>query len=340
MADLGQKTTSGELAWDKYVFKNKNWRDLNLVLEKDTDLLKKSGVKLEKILGLGKGSGIKLKSHIAVNISNKKYAHVTANRKDGYIPISSIRKPTNFAPTGYETEVVNLINKHIAQNNNIPIDIKIKGDSKVYKGISGAIQVDTSIKRKGGVSADPKADIILYVDKKDLLSNKNIFISHKKEGGPEAFQQYGGLTEKAGREIYNHPETKKFLKAVAANIDPKEGLKNPMFMKVKDSSLKNMSIYGPDYGGKFGLQHTQIIGQGLPKLIPTKKENTYELDFTSHMSISGDLSHFTAGYTPVFGATFRAGRGFDFQGKRYDGARVGIYPIKLIETRGGVTEVK
>lgn len=340
MADLGQRTTSGELAWDKYVYKNKTWKELKLEIEKDTELSKRSGIKLAKIINLKKGDKIALKSNIATVISGKKYASATVNRKDGLIPINAIRKPTNFAPTGYEAEVVSLINKHIAQNNNIPIDIKIKGDNKIYKGISGAIQVDSKIKREGGVSADPKADIILYVDKGDLFSTKNIFISHKKEGGPEAFQQYGGLTEKAGEDIYNHPETKKFLKAVAKNIDPKEGLKNPMFMKVKDNRLKNMSIYGPEYGSKFGLQHTQLIGQGLPKLTPTRKENTYELDFSSHMSISGDLSHFGGGYTPVFGATFRAGRGFDLDGKRYDGARVGIYPIKLIETRGGVTEVK
>lgn len=340
MADLGQRTTSGELAWDKYVYKNKNWKDLNLVLEKDTELGKKVGTKLTKVADVSKGTSIKLKSNITSSIAGKKYASVTINRKDGFIPISTIRKPTNFAPTGYEAEVVSLINKHIAQNNNIPIDIKIKGDTKIYKGISGAIQVDTNIKRQGGVSADPKADIILYINKKDILSSKNIFISHKKEGGPEAFQQYGGLTEKAGSDIYGHPETKKFLKAVAKNIDPKEGLKNPMFMKVKDNTLKNMSIYGPDYGSAYGLQHVQLIGQGLPKLTPTKKENVYELDFSSHMSISGDLSHFGGGYTPVFGATFRAGRGFEIDGKRYDGARVGIYPSKLIETRGGVTEVK
>jgi hypothetical protein len=340
MADLGGRTTSGELAWDKYVHKNKKWKELKLEVERDGELLKKTGSKLERIISVSKGTTIQLKSNLASNLMGKKYATVVINRKEGLILISSIRKPTNFAPTGYETEVVNLINKHIAQNNNIPIDIMIKGTNKTYKGISGAIQVDTQIKRQGGVSADPKADIILYVDKKNILSPNNIFISHKKEGGPEAFQQYGGLTEKAGEEIYNHPETKKFLKAVAKNIDPEKGLRNPMFMKVKDNKLKNMSIYGPEFTGKYGLQHVQLIGQGLPKLTPTKKENVYVLDFTSHMSISGNLSHFGGGYTPVFGATFRAGRGFELDGKRYDGARVGIYPIKLIETRGGVTEVK
>jgi hypothetical protein len=340
MASLGDRTTSGELAWDKYVKKNKDWKTLELVAEKDTSVFKKKGAGVEELIAIGKGTPIKLKSQLLVVISGKKYAQAIASKKDGYIPVTSIRKPTNFAPTGYEVEVVNMINKVIAQNGKVPIDIKIKGLNKVFKGISGAIQVDSNIKRAAGVSADPKADIILYVTKSVLDSPNNIYISHKKEGGPEAFQQYGGLTKTAGEAIYSHAETRKFLKAVAANIDPKEGLKNPMFMKVKDGNLKNMSIYGPDYGGKYGLQHVQLIGQGLPKLTPTKKENVWELDFSSHMSVSGNLTHFTGGYTPVFGATFRAGRGFELDGKRYDGARVGIYPIKLIETRGGVTEVK
>ncbi len=342
MASLGTKTTSGELAWDKYVLRNKNWKELALVTEVVTALLKKSGRTVEEVVDLPKGQPIKLKSEKTQIVGTKKYATVTVtvkNKKlDGLLPITAIRKPTASSPTAYEVEVVNAINKVIASNGNAPIDVKIKGSAKVYKGIAGAIQVDTSIKRLGGVTSDPKADIILYVDKKQLLSPKNIYISHKKEGGPEAFQQYGGLSEKSGDIIYNHPETKKFLKAVAKNVG-KNGLKNPMFMKVKDNSLKNMAIYGPDYGKGFSLQHTQIIGQGLPKLTIDSK-GIATLDFTSHMSISGNLSHFTEGYTPVFGATFRAGRGFMLDGKRYDGVRVGIYPMKLISSRGGVQEIE
>lgn len=342
MASLGTKTTSGESAWDKYVLRNKNWKTLELVTEIDTPLFKKSGRGVEEITSLSKGQPITLKSEKTQIVGTKKYASVSVKVKtkkfDGLLPITAIRKPTAFAPTGYEVEVVNAINAVIKSNGNAPIDIKIKGTSKVYKGISGAIQVDTKIKRLGGVSADPKADIILYVDKTNLLSPKNIYISHKKEGGPEAFQQYGGLTEKSGDAIYNHPETKKFLKAVAKNVG-KDGLNNPMFMKVKDASLKNMAIYGPDYGKAFGLQHTQIIGQGLPKLTIDSK-GIATLEFSSHMSVSGNLSHFNEGYTPVFGATFRAGRGFTLDGKRYDGVRVGIYPMKLIGSRSGAEEVK
>jgi hypothetical protein len=101
-----------------------------------------------------------------------------------------------------------------------------------------------------------------------------------------------------------------------------------------------MSIIGPEYGSTDGLEHVTLIGQGLPNLTLTKKDNLYELDFTSHMSLSGNLSHFDGGYTPVFGATFREGRGFTLDGKRYNGARVGIYPRKLIETRTGVVKLK
>ena len=309
MADLAGKTTSGESAWDKYIGRNKAWSKLELEAETDGVLYKRKGINLEEFLEFKKGTPIKLKRNNTVIISGKKFAEVQIQKKDGYVPLSSIRKPTNFTPTGYEAEVVSMINNVIKKNGNVPIDIIIQG-IKIYKGITGAIQVDTNIKRAGGVSADPKADIILYVDTKNLLSPNNIYISHKKEGGPEAFQQYGGLTEKAGEKIYNHPETKKFLKAVAKNIG-KDGLKNPMFMRVKDPNLKNMSIFGPDYGSKFSLEHVQLIGQGLPKLTPTKKENVWQLTFSSHMSVSGDLSHFSQGYTPVFGATYRAGRGFE-----------------------------
>jgi hypothetical protein len=58
------------------------------------------------------------------------------------------------------------------------------------------------------------------------------------------------------------------------------------------------------------------------------------------MSLSGDLSHFVGGYLPVFGATFRAGRGFDYKGKRYNGARVAIYPQKLMSTRSQLKTLK
>lgn len=339
MANLGDRTTSGELAWDKYVSKNKSWADLTLSIEKDTELLTKKGVNMVSISDLPQGEQITLKNNRVTVFKSKKYATVAYGRKTGFVDIKAIRKPTTFKPTSYEAEVVDMINTFISKCGGVPINIKLKGDSKTYKGITGAIQVNTEIKRAAGVSSDPKADIILYVDKNKLAATNNIYISHKKEGGPEAFQQYGGLSSAAGELIYTHPETKKFLKQVAGYISD-DKLEKPLFKRVKNDALKNMSIFGPDYNtGRHSLQHATCIGQGKPIMKVLRGENNYELDFSSHMSLSGDLSNFGGDYTPVFGATYRAGRGFDFEGKRYSGARVGIYPMKLVAGRGGAEEL-
>lgn len=336
---LDSRTTDGRLAWDKYIYGSKNWKDIVLTVGKNTFLFQKKGNKLTQLAEIAAGEEITLLSNKFVLVDQSKYAHAKYKKREGYVPLKALRKPTNFKPTAYEAEVVDMINKFIRQNQNIPIDIKIAGDNIIYKKIAGAKQVDIDIKRKGGITADPKADIILYQDKNDLLTSKNIFVSHKKEGGASAFQQYGGLSKKAGEDLYTHPETIKFLKAVANNIEDGE-LKTPMFMKIKDNLLKNMAIFGPDYGSSFGLQHVQVIGQGTSKLTPLKKENTYELSFSDHTVLSGNLTDFVGDYLPVFGARYAAGRGFELDGIRYDGARVGIFPYALIGARTGIIEVK
>ena len=129
------------------------------------------------------------------------------------------------------------------------------------------------------------ADIILCKDKKNPLASGGIYISHKKEGGPEAFQQYGGLSEQAGAEIYNHKLVQKFLQQVANVLGDSQQLASPVMGTFDDPVLANMSIYGPDYGKPYSLQHTQLIGQGKPVFKETPRG--VELSFSSHMSLSG-----------------------------------------------------
>lgn len=340
MADLGSKATDGRLSFIKYVTENKRFTEIEYEIEKGkkTVIYTKKGTGL--VAGtkeLKAGDKIKITDKKMYEISGLKLAAIKFGATAGFIPINTIRKPTGGNGTQYEDEVVDAINAYILEAGG-KIDIKLKGDSKVYKDIAYAVKVDTAIKRAGGVRGDPKADIILCKDKKAPLAAGSIYISHKKEGGPEAFQQYGGLSEQAGPEIYNHKLVQKFLKIVAEALDGGKltQLPYPIMATFKDPVLANMSIYGPDYGKAFSLQHTQIIGQGKPTFRTSGK--TVELSFTSHMSLSGDLSHFQGGYLPVFGATFRAGRGFEVDGKRFSGARVAIYPQKLMATRSGLAE--
>lgn len=76
----------------------------------------------------------------------------------------------------------------------------------------------------------------------------------------------------------------------------------------------------------------------MPVLIPQRTLNTFKLVFRP-MSVSGDLSHFTRRYQPVFGGTFRRKRGFKYKDVQYTGVRVGIYPKALVESRTGLKQL-
>ena len=336
MATLSGKTTSGEPAFEKYVTKNPRFNEIEYEIEAKMTaaFLVKKGTQYTEAEELKAGTKFHITKKDAVKIGKMEYAEVKYKNKTGFIAIGKIRKPTKGNGTAYEDEVVDELNRIFLEIGR-PIDIRV--GNKTFKNLCYAVKVDTNLKRKGGVSSDPKADIIVCEDIKDPFKGTPIYISHKKEGGPEAFQQYGGLTEAAGIDIYNHKEVQKFLRKAAEFVEDGK-LTAPLMMDIKDDKLKNMSIYGPEYGQAFSLQHTQLIGQGKP-ILKKKSEKLYELDFSSHMSVSGDLSHFKGGYNPVFGATFRAGRGYSIDGKRVDGIRVGIYPEKLIAGRGGLIKL-
>jgi hypothetical protein len=334
MAHLGQKATDGRISFIKYVTENKRYSEIEYEIEKGQSgpVFQKSGNKLiASKITFKSGTKLKILDNKMYDIGGTKFAKVKILSSTGFFPINKIRKPTGGNGTQYEDEVVDGINSFIKKAGG-KIDIKLKGDSTTYKNMAFAIKVDKAIKQKAGVKGDPKADIIICADKNNPLAKGSIFVSHKKEGGPEAFQQYGGLSEQAGENINQNKIVQKFLKAVAENIGNSSKLPNPIMMNFNDKTLANMSIYGPDYGKDFSIQHTQLIGQGKP-MFKQVKADVYEMTFSSHMSLSGDLSHFTGGYLPVLGATFRAGRGFDYKGKRYNGARVAIYPQKLMATR-------
>lgn len=340
MADLGSKATDGRLSFKKYVTDNKRFSEIEYEIEKGRDavLYTKTGNSFSVSNTVFKaGTKLKIVDSDYVEFNKIKLAKVKIGTKTGYIPINTIRKPTGGNGTQYEDEVVDAFNAYILDAGG-KIDIHLKGDDKVYRDISYAVKVDSNLKRQGGVRGDPKADIILCKDKTRPLADGSIYVSHKKEGGPEAFQQYGGVSDLAGPEIYNHPVVQKFLEALAKIIGSGDKLPHPVIGPIEDKKLMCLSIFGPEYGKKFSLQHVQLIGQGRPKF--DDKGKYIEVDFTSHMSLSGDLHSFIGDYLPVMGATFRAGRGFEYKGKRYNGARVAIYPKKLMATRSGLVTLK
>jgi hypothetical protein len=337
MAVLSSKTTSGEESFTKYVEKNPRYGEIEFEVEEKmtAGLITKAGSQYKVVKELKAGETFKITSNAVQMVGNIRCAAVKYKSMTGFIPLNRIRKPTKGNGTQYEDDVVDELNRIFLEIGR-PIDIKVK--DKTFKNLCFAVKVDTAMKRSFGAKADPKADIIICENKSQPFKGTPIYISHKKEGGPEAFQQYGGLSEKAGKAIQDHPEVQEFLSKVSGYIE-NDKLSAPIMMAVKDDKLINMSIFGPDYPNAFSLQHCQVIAQGNPTLTKIN-ENTYKLNFiskgTAAMHFSADLSHFTGGFQAVFGATFRAGRGFDYDGKRYNGARVAIYPRQLMATRTGL----
>jgi len=342
MAVLSSQTTDKQLSFTKYVTNNKRLKDIDFEIDKGLEavLYTKSGITyaVSDAPNLKPGEKFKITDTKLYDPMKLKLAKVAYKNRTYFAQISKIRKPTGGNGTQYEDEVVDSLNSYIKDAGGV-VTFVLKGDNRLYRDMRYAVKVDSRIKSSGGVKGDPKADIIICADIKNPTAKGSIYISHKKEGGPEAFQQYGGLSKQAGEHIFNHPLTQKFLKAAAGNITG-DKLTSPLMMTFDDKELSNLSIYGPEYGKAFSLQNTQLIGQGSPRYDYSASKDITTLDFSSHMSLNGDLSHFVGGYEPVFGATYRAGRGFDFEGKRYSGARVALYPKNLMQTRSKLITFK
>jgi hypothetical protein len=267
-------------------------------------------------------------------VNKTKYAQVKYGSKSGLIPINKIRKPTNTDVLAEEAIALSKLDAEISAivKRVGPFELVIKGDPKktVYKNVTGARNVSEKF-----LGREAKSDFNIVSTKGD-----EIYISHKKAGGASAFQQYGGVSRQAGIEIQTHPEVESFLRKVAGNIT-KEKLNNPMYCYVTDDRLINLSVFGSEFGSEFGIDNVTVIGQGDPILRSVSKhENRFELDFSDHLVHNGDASEFKKGdYAAVIAATYRAGRGFEIDGFKYKGARIGIYPKKLVVNRAGVQKV-
>jgi len=335
MAVLSGKTTAGESAFDKYIKNNPKWKDLDLLIEEkmEASFYKENKKDIHNILS--SGTKLELISNQQISIGNLKLAHVKVGSKRGYVPLNRIKKPTKTNVLAAEEAAMKDLNDLIQKLVTQIGPIKICTPVGTYEGITGVRNITEKV-----LGREAKADFALVANGKD-----EIFISHKKSGGPAAYQQYGGVSSKSGSQskstlIYDNKEVQQFLMKVTSYIENNK-LVHPVYSSVQNDELINQSVFGPSYGGKFGIDNVQCIGQGDPILKPKRNEDAcFTLDFSDHVSWNGDTSYFKKGqYKAVFAATFRAGRGFDVDGKRYNGARVAIYPIALVENRSGVKEI-
>lgn len=157
----------------------------------------------------------------------------------------------------------------------------------------------------------PKSDFHLVDDD----AKECVWISHKDGRTAKDFQQWGGMTEAA---IKNHPEIKAFAKDVYDMFNGVIPRATTVARKIKDRKLKNLSVYGVDFGKRLGQQNVSILIQGPVKLVQSGKSFKF---VSNHIHFNGDA--ITGDFEPVLMAIYKGDRN-NFNVK---GARFAIQPI-------------
>ena len=223
------------------------------------------------------------------------------------------RQPSN----NYELNVLKLINTKIQEyGSGKPIDVKIK--NKTYKNIAGFV---------GGLGTK-KADFVAV----DYDGNEVCYLSYKSGSTSLDFQQYGGITQRSGDVISNHPEVKKFNEDVVNNWESLSEDYNTLHRKISDRNLKKQSVFGKDYRKASGYDSIDFFIQGDPRF--SMRGKVLNIIFSTKMVRKGDLSGLSRDYDPILGArTGERYRKITSNGRTIYGVRGGIWTKGYIVSR-------
>jgi hypothetical protein len=182
----------------------------------------------------------------------------------------------------------------------------------------GKFSVSNAVGVVAIVGKEPKADFVVLQKNGNALIPA-LYISYKKGTSAKDFQNYSGLSEKTSKLIWTHVETKKFFKKLSAMYESK--VQEEVKQEITDTDIVFQSIFGQDYGGKYGLDNVNIVAQGTVSISPN---GVVSYD---HIIENGKKIERTSGYYPVFGARAATGRGaVTPSGERVEGFRIGIFP--------------
>jgi len=179
--------------------------------------------------------------------------------------------------------------------------VPIRVGSKTYKVAGAATTPGT-----------PKSDFHLV----DNDGNEIVWISHKDGRTPKDFQQWGGMTETA---IKNHKEVQAFIEDVFDKFEGKMPRATTVARKIRAQKLKNLSVYGIDFGRSLGQQNVSLLIQGPVNLI--KRGQSYRFS-SNHVHVNGEKM--TNGFEPVLMAMYKGDR----SNFGVIGARFAIQPLE------------
>jgi len=153
----------------------------------------------------------------------------------------------------------------------------------------------------------------------DASGNEVAWISHKKGSRAKDFGQWGGMSDREMKAVYqNMPEAKEEILRFAKDVT---GITNGAIprattyaRKIQNGKLRGISIYGNGFGGERGQQNVDLILQGEPKFKGNK------LVATGSAHTNGE--RLEDEFEPVLMAMYKGDR--DNFGVK--GARFSVYP--------------
>ena len=237
------------------------------------------------------------------------------------------RKPD----TSLEQQILYEINTKLEElGSGAPVDLKIQGDTTKYEKIIGFIPGSS------GVHAD-----FVGIDEDGI---QMCFISHKDAGGPKSFQQYSGISDKAGNLIHNAKETKRF-REIIANKESSDFDNQSFSLNIKGNpQLQIRSVLGPKWNGggtNPGEDNCTHFMQGYVEVI---RQSEYKTGTLAQITIrfgvknihASDINSFIMddNYAPTLGARkTNEDRSVTFDDKEVEKVRGGIFSSAYIKGR-------
>lgn len=356
MANLSERTTSGESSWEVYVKTNPRWNtttfqiergEINVPVYASQSNIPTSYQQAQRVNPkylLKQGDQIMIKENDFVTVGRSRYARISYNQKEGYVNITKIRKPTANADE-IERRYLNLIQENIESlkrnASSGTINITVAGLPPIF-GVSSIEKVTNYIHGRS-----TKSDFVF----KNRAGKSLLHISHKAGQSPSDFGQYGGISESAGNIqdsalIYQDSEVQSYLnrlydlysdaigdRKIERNPFSSDGnLDRAVYRNINSPTLIGRSVFGPDYGGQRGPDNVDLLAQGhfvFDPVVNASGDVTYNLSFTGPSEVNGNISRFldeTSGYRAILLSTFRSGRPTKTANGDIPAVRTGVYP--------------
>jgi hypothetical protein len=95
----------------------------------------------------------------------------------------------------------------------------------------------------------------------DIEGADVFYISHKYGNTPRDFQQWSGTSKRFQKLIFEHPETQNFIQTLTS-INKELPRATTVARRINDDMLKQMAIFGVDFGSDFSLNNVTTVMQG------------------------------------------------------------------------------